>query len=386
MTNENKLTNINTYLIIALAIVVAMGLYFTLSVPVKEAPKVIPPKQITVTVFNGCDDCFNISTAVDFLKQQKNLNITSVKELNFEDAKAGAGTYNISKLPAVVITGETANVTIQNFEAHGDALVFSQALPPYYDVALSSVKGKVTVILLEEKSCTNCFNMSQVIDQLKQAGIKLSSETKIDSKSNEGKQLISQYKIERLPTIIFNNDALIYDVVKQVWSQVGSEESDGNLVLRLVSPPYINVSTGKTDGLVDLTILVDSTCKECFNASVLKDLFAQSFNMVFAKTETVDVSTANGKTLAKKYNLELMPTVILSKTAITYPNIGQAWGQVGTIEQDGSFVFRNVPLLKDYFEQQEQSFSYKNITSGEILPKAEAPKEEVEITAPAEEK
>ncbi len=386
MANENKFTNINTYLIIALVIVVGMGLYFTLSVPVKEAPKVIPPKQITVTVFNGCEDCFNISAAVDFIKQQKNLNITLVKELNFEEAKAGAGTYNVSKLPAVVITGETANVTIQNFEVRGDALVFSQALPPYYDVASNSVKGKVTVILLEEKSCTNCFNLSQVIDQLKQAGIKMSSETRVDSKSDEGKQLIAQYKIEKLPTIIFNKDALEYDVVKQVWSQVGSEESDGKLVLRFVSPPYVNVSTGKTDGLVDLTILSDSTCKECFNASVLKDLFAQSFSMVFKTTETVDISSTKGKTLVSKYKIELLPTVILSKDAMAYPNIGQAWGQVGTVEQDSSFVFRNVPLLKDYFGQEGQSFSYKNITSGEILPKAEAPKEEAEITAPAEEK
>lgn len=385
MTNENKLTNINTYLIIALVLVVGVGLYFTLSVPVKEAPKVIPPKQVTVTVFNGCEDCFNITAAVDSIKQQKNLNITSVKELNFEESKIGAGTYNISKLPAVVVTGDIANLTIQNFEAHGDALVFSQSLPPYYDVASSSIKGKVTAILLEEKSCTNCFNLSQVMEELKRAGIK-SSETRIDSKSAEGKQLISQYKIEKLPTIIFNKDALEYDVVKQVWSQVGSEESDGKLVLRLVSPPYVNVSTGKTDGLVGLTILVDSTCKECFNASVLKDLFAQSFSMAFEKTKNVDVSGTEGKALAKKYNIELVPTVVLSKDAAAYPNIGQAWKQVGTIEKDNSFVFRNVPMLKDYFDQQGQSFSYKNITSGEILPKAAAPKEEADITAPSEEK
>jgi thiol-disulfide isomerase/thioredoxin len=387
MTKENKFTNINTYLIIALVIVVGVGLYFTLSVPTvtKEAPKVIPPKEVVVTILGGCDECFNISVATDFLKQQKNLNITSVKELSLEESKAKAGEYNISKLPAVVVTGDTANLTIQNFNRNGDALVFSQTPPPYYDIKSGAVKGKVTVTVLEDKSCTNCFDMNQVIEQLKQAGIKLSSETKVDSKSTEGKQLISQYKIEKLPTIIFNKDALEYDVVKQVWSQVGSEESDGKLVLRFVSPPYVNVSTGKTDGLVDLTILTDSSCKECFNASVLSDLFKQSFNMVFKKTQIVDVSSTQGKTLAKKYSIELVPTVVLSKDATAYPNIGQAWGQVGTQEKDGSFVFRNVPLLKDYFDQAGQSFAYKNTTSGEILPKA-GQKEEADITAPAEEK
>jgi len=383
MKKEEKLTNINTYLIIALVIVVAIGLYFTLSVPVvkKEVAKPVPPKEIMVTVLQGCEDCFNISVAVDFLKQQKNLNITKTDEVSMEDAKAEAKKYNISKLPAIIITGDIANLTIPNFNAQEGVLVFDQSLPPYYDMATKSVKGKVEFILLEDKNCTECFDMKTVIDQLKQAGIKITSEKTVDSNSDEGKGLISKYKIEKIPTILFNKDALIYDVVNQVWSQVGSEEDDGRLVLRLVSPPYVNVSTGKTEGLVELTLLVDESCTDCYNVSMLKDLFKQSFNMAFKKDETVDVSSTKGKFIVKKYGIELVPTLILSKDAAAYPSLTSAWGQVGTEEKDGAFVFRNVPMLKDVFEQQG-GFAYKNLTSGEILPKKEA---EAEITQPSEE-
>ncbi len=381
---KKDFSNINTYLIIALVIVVGIGLYFTLSVPgPKEAPKPIPPREVTVTILGGCQDCFNISVATDFLKQQKNINITSVKELSLEEAKAEAGKYGITKLPAIVLTGDTANLTVQNFASKDGALVFDQSPPPYYDIASNSIKGRVTVIMLEDKSCADCFSMDQIMDQLRtQAGIKFASETKVDSKSAEGKQLIAQYKIERVPTLIFSKDALEYSVVKEVWGQVGSEESDGKLVLRFVNPPYVNVSTGKTDGLVDLTIITDGSCKECYNASMLKDVFAQSFNMAFKKTKNVDISSTEGKNLAKKYSIDIVPTVILSKEANVYASVPQAWGQVGTIEKDGVFVFRNVPLLKDYFAQSGGQFAYKNTTSGDILPKAEA---EAEVTAPTQE-
>lgn len=382
MTKEDKLSNINTYLIIALVIVVGIGLYFTLSVPVKEAPKAIPPREVMVTILQGCDDCFNISVATDFLKQQKNINITSTKELSLEEAKAEAGKYGITKLPAAIVTGDIENLTIQNFDKKDNALVFNKAPPPYYDVSAGAVKGQITVTIIEDKTCTNCFDMSQVMDQLKSAGIKITSETRVDAKSAEGKQLISKYKIEKVPTLIFNNDALEYDVVKQVWDQVGSKESDGSLVLRLVSPPYVNVSNGKVEGLVEMTILTDNSCKECYNASVLKDLFSQSFNMEFKKAETADISSTKGKTLLKKYSIELVPTVILSKDANVYPNFPQAWGQVGSQEKDSAYVFRNIPLLKDYFAESGGSFAYKNITSGQVLPKSGT---EAEITAPKEE-
>jgi thiol-disulfide isomerase/thioredoxin len=381
---KKDLNNINTYLIIALVIVVGVGLYFTLSVPApKEAPKPIPPREVTVTILSGCAECFNVSVATAFLRQQKNINITSTKELSLEEAKTEAAKYGITKLPAVVITGDVANLTIQNFAEKEGALVFDQSPPPYYDVASGSVKGKVIAIVLSDKSCTDCFSMDQIITQLKQNGINLASESKVDSKSTEGKALISKYKIERVPTLIFSKDALEYDVVKQVWSQVGSEESDGMLVLRMVSPPYINVSTGKTEGMVDLTIITDNSCSDCFNASVLKDLFAQSFSMAFKKTKNVDISSTEGKSLVKKYGIELVPTVILSKDASAYPNIAQAWSQVGTVEKDGAFVFKNVPLLEDYFAQTGGQFGYKNTTSGETLPKAAST--EAEVTAPTAE-
>ncbi len=388
---QQKLNNLNTYLIIALVIIVAVGLYFTLSVPVtkKEAAMPVPPRELQLTVLGtDCKDCFNITTAVDFIKQQPNINVTELKEMTMEDAKDLVSKYNISRLPALIIMGNTTNLTIPNFNEKEGALVFDQVPAPYYDIAEERIRGKVTVVTLEDASCKECFNISLIVEQLKQAGIMVVSEQTIDATGVEGKGLIQKYNIEKIPSLIFNKEALEYAVVQQVWEQVGTEESDGKLVLRFVNPPYINASTGKTEGLVTMTMLSDEGCTECFNASVYKELFTQSFNMYVEKEETLDSASTKGKFLVKKYNITAVPTVVLSKDAGMYPSLAQAWGQVGSAEKDGTFVFRNVALLKGYFEQQGTPFAYKDLSTGEVLngtTETAEVTEEPEITAPENE-
>ncbi len=387
---KHTLANFNTYLVVALVIILAVSLYFTLSVPItkKEAAKVIPPREITLTVLGSdCEDCFNISTAIDFLKQQKDINITEVKEISIEESTEMVGKYNITRLPALLITGNISNLTIPNFDAKEDALMFDKAPAPYYDVAEKRVKGKVTLVMLEDKSCKECFNMSLIVDQLKQVGIKMTSEQTIEADSIEGKGLIDKYKIERIPTLIFNKEALEYEVVKQVWEQVGTEESDGKLVLRLVNPPYVNVSTGKTEGLVDITYLIDESCEECYNGSVFGELMEGSFNLYFKKHESLDVTSTKGKVLVKKYNITLVPTAVLSKEANAYPNFAKSWEQVGTREKDGMFVFRKISLLEGFFEQTGEKLVYKDLSTGELVGAGNSSVsiEEPEIEPPSEE-
>lgn len=381
---KNKFTNINTYLIIALVLVIAIGLYFTLSVPTikKTEQPAIPARQITLTVLGtDCQDCFNASIAVDFLKQQATLNVTETKELTIEESQELTQTYNITRLPAVIMQGETENLTVPNFETRQDALVFDQTPPPYYDVQQKRTKGKVTLVHLKDEKCINCFDMSLIIDQLEQAGVKITSKQTVHTSSEEGKALISQYKIDKVPTLLFNKEALEYEIIQQVWSQVGTEEIDGKLVLRFVNPPYVNTSTGKTEGLVGLTYIVDETCTECFNASVYGEIFTQSFNMQFATEETAEASSTKGKFLIKKYNITSLPTAVLSKEANAYGSLAESWTQVGTIEKDGAFVFRQVELLKNYFDQTGGSFAYKDLATGEIKT-GPAVEEQAEITEP----
>ncbi|VVB81685.1 Thioredoxin domain protein [uncultured archaeon] len=382
---KEKSSNFNTYLIVIVVIAIAVGLYFMISTPTtKEKPAeiTVTEKEVTINLLGtDCKECFNISMAVDFIKQQKTLKVKEVKELSIADSAELIEKYNLSKLPAVLITGDITNLTIPNFDQIEDALVFAKTPAPYYDVATKKIKGKVSVIVLEEPACTECFDVKLLLQQLEAAGVKIAEQKTVEAKSDEGKLLIANYKIGKVPTIIFSKDALDYDVITQVWDQVGTKESDGKLVLRTLNPPYINVSTGKTEGLVSLIVLSDKNCTECYNASVIKELFQQNINMQIKTEETVDVASTKGKMLAKKYAIDLIPTVLLSKEASAYPNFEVAWQAVGTQEKDGMFVFRSVPLIENAYKQQGKTFVYENLTSGEKIT-GNTTTEEAEIAQP----
>ncbi len=353
---KKNLSSVNIILLVALLLVVGASLYFTLSVP--KGPSL---KEVEVELLGSdCKDCFDLSPAFDFLNQQ-GIKVVEINNRSIEESSELAKKYSISRLPALVLTGDVDNLTIPNFERKDDALVFANAPPPYYDVAESRVKGAVSVTYLSV-DCDDCFNMSLIVDQLRPSGIFVSSVKEIKSSSDEGKKLISQYKIEKLPSLLFNKDALEYDTIKQAWSTVGSVEGDV-LVLRFVNPPYVNASNGKVEGFVELINLVDNSCAECFDSSAYQDLFEQGFGMRFSSVKDVDVSSPRGKLLVKKYGIELIPTAVLSKDASLYPSVAQVWSQAGSQEKDGSYVFRVVPLM----ENVVPGLVYRNLTNNETL-------------------
>lgn len=382
MKNKNKtLLDINTVLIALLVIVMAAGLYFTLSVPGPKAPEPAPaPLSIAVTVLGTeCTDCWDVNVALGFLAQQKNINITSVTNISLKDTAEVAAKYNVTRLPAVIVTGEVSNLTIQNFEMNNDALVFSSAPPPYYSLAEKRYVGKVSLTVLDEQTCAICFNMTALVEQLEQTGIKIVRKTLVKPSSAEGKALVDKYSVEKLPSIILSKDALQYDFISQVWPSVGSEEPDGNLVLRMVYPPFVNVSNGNVEGQVELTVIEDATCAECYNTSILTELFKNGLNMNIKDTKRIDVTSTRGKLLLKKYNITAVPTVVASKDTQHYAIIYEVWNQLGTIEKDGSLVLRQIAILE---KALGTPVSYRNLTSGAIETSSTAPATDAEITAP----
>jgi len=389
MKKKKSISSINIVLVALLIIVVGAGFYFTLATPTPKKAEIPKPRELSLFVLGtDCTSCVNLTKPiVEFLSKQKNLNVTQQQFLTIEESKDLAAKYGIDKLPAIVLTGNTTNLTIQNFKPSDDALVFSDAPAPYYNISAGKLVGEVKITILDDPTCTNCFNVSELVFQLRKAGIVITSSKTVPTKSDEGKKLIAKYKLEHVPTLLLSADALEYSVISDIWAQIGSVENDGTLALRTISPPYVNTTSGKVEGLVELTTLVDGTCTPCVNASAYRDIFENGFRIAFKSNTLVDVSSTKGKTLLKKYNIDLIPTILMSKDAALYPAMQDVWPQVGTIEKDGTFVFRSVPKLENVLKK---SVSYKNITSGELLNSStksanDASAESVDITRPEEE-
>lgn len=314
-----------------------------------------PAKIELLTIKNsGCKDCFDISPAISSLKTA---NVEVTKENSFEfDSKEGKeliSKYQIKKIPSLIIKGEIDKVQLDGLEKSQDALLLSDIPPPFTNAETGKVEGMVTAWLLKDSKCTDCTNLTFLVNQIKGAGVTISDEKIIESDSNEGRQLISKYGIDFVPTLILSKDASAYTLIQEAWPQVGTKEEDA-YVLRLASPPFINLTTGKLRGLVNIVYLKDKSCANCYNVSIHTEILSneQSFGMKLDRQETFDVSDAKGKELIAKYNITKVPTVILSDEAKIYPS-SESLKQFFSVEKDGSYIFRQTDAIGTYRDLQK---------------------------------
>lgn len=323
----------------------------------KESQK---PAKIEITAIRNskCPDCFDISALREYAKSAK-ANITKEAVLEFGSGEANEfiSKYRIERVPTVIITGEISKLNLQGFGESNGALL-PQVLPPYTNAQTGEIVGRVTLYLVKDESCEKCNDLTILVRQLKQAGVKTVAERNLNPSSAEGKGMIEKYGIDFVPTLILSKDAGAYRLIQEAWLQIGTRENDGNYVLRTVNPPYINLTTGKLRGIVNAVYLADRSCTECYDVSVHKEILTspQSFSIPFENEEAVDMADAKGKALIEKYNITQVPTIILSDEISAYPS-SQSLRQFFSVEKDGYYVFRTAQALG----------AYKDLTANEVV-------------------
>ncbi|MBI4016468.1 MAG: hypothetical protein HY363_02125 [Candidatus Aenigmarchaeota archaeon] len=362
MSRKTNLTTINTCLLVILLIILVVNTYSVIKfkeyLKPKQAQK-LPQVELTLIKVANCEQCFDVAQIEQYVKQLGNINLTKTTTLAEAEANELITQYSLANLPAAVIIGEIENLTIENFAAKNNALIFDQPPAPYYDTAVREIKGKVTATIITDKTCKQCADLNAIIAQLKQMGVLISSTKTLDKNTSEAKKLIEKYNIEKIPTMLFSKDALLYDVFQRVWSTIGTTEKDETLVMRQVNPPYKDLATNSVKGLVALTYVADKSCTDCFNVSILKEVMTSNFGVQFVKENFADTSSSAGKRLIEKYNITNVPTILLSAEVKDYPSIEEVWQQAGTIEKDGTYVFRNMNLLEGQ--------TYKNLQNNQVI-------------------
>ncbi len=359
-------------LLLGAILLINIVLTFNLNKEMKKASETaqerLKPAKIELTLIKNskCSDCFDISTVVSHIK---NANVDVTKESMFEfDSKEGKeiiGKHKIEKVPTVVVTGEVDKVNIQGLEKKENALLLTRLEPPYANAATGEIKGRVTLYYLNYSKCEKCADLTILINQIKGAGVKISEEKVIAPNSDEGKELTKKYGIDFAPTIILSEEASVYEIMQQAWSQIGSKENDGAYVFRggisYPNLPYMNLTTSKLTGLVNIIYLTDKSCEECYNVTQHRLILTQNFAVKLEKEETIDISDDDGKMLTAKYNITQVPTVILSSEINAYPST-QILKQFFSAEKDGSFVFRRLLSVG----------TYKDLTTNKVVEAQQA--------------
>ncbi len=191
---------------------------------------------------------------------------------------------------------------------------------------------KIELTLIKNSKCPDCFDISAVVENIKNTKVNITKEAIFEFDSKEGKELINRFKIDKVPTVVITGE------INKTNLQ-GVEKRENALFFTNLQPPYTNTSTKRVEGRVTLSLLTDSKCSKCNN---MDNLIGQIKSVVRVYDEKkIDLESKEAKNLINKYKIGAVPTVILSKDVDIYPAIKRAWPEVGSIEKD-AYVLRQV--------------------------------------------
>ena len=260
----------------------------------KEAARPANVKIIKITTPN-CQDCFNVDAAVNDFKKQ-NVKVEAEITLTFDSPEASASIkeFAIKRAPAYIVSGEVTKSNLEGFvknngEIKNNKFIFTKVTPVFVDTDSKQEIGKVVATILTDPSCTECINPKLTIDSFKKSGIKIVNQKEIVWNSSEGRRIINQYKITKLPTFILSSDIDFYDNVKSGWAKIGTVEQDKTYVARNLFLPYRDLEKNQILGLVDLIYLTDSSCSDCYKADAIqKPILKQGYGVGIRSEPTLN--------------------------------------------------------------------------------------------------
>ena len=308
--------------------------------------------EVVKLVPENCENCFNIERAVVDLKG-KNVNVTSEKTISAESAEAKQfiEAYGLETLPALMITGEiNKSESLKNFfnsvgKIDGEVALYTKIEPVFFDLKENSVKGRVKVISIVDSGCASCTNFEGFVDYLRQNRVSISESREVEWNSAEGKELLKKFNLARAPALLISEDISEYKTIPALMkNQLNATISSGWFAMSAFKAPYREVSSEKVVGLAELILLKDSSCSECYDVKVNKNILAR-FGIVFGSEREIDVSSAEGKALVEKYKIKKAPIIIISPEGKYYNDFITAWDGVGSTESDGWYVMRTPEII-----------------------------------------
>lgn len=260
-------------------------------------------------------------------------------------------------------TLQSSNVPLRSRIIIPIAVIFATALSAgYMSLALTnknldrlSVKSgeaespsKLDVITIKDSICIDCFDVKPMIDAIKKQKVSITSERELEISSDEGKELIKKYAIKKIPTVIVSGEIERDQALKDFFAKAG-EIKDGAFIMTKIGNPYISAETGEPKGRVDLILVTDTSCTNCFDPNVYVNAVKTQLGMAIDSQDSVDASSPEGKRVINKNEIKNVPTVIITGDLESYPILNQ----IGNIN-DGIFVLTKV------------SPPYREISSGKV--------------------
>lgn len=196
---------------------------------------------------------------------------------------------------------------------------------------------QLTVI---DANCVDCFDISQILDYVKGTNIKLLNEERISADSAKARELISNYEIKKLPTV------LVFGEIGKTKLN-GFAESGDSLVYEGMAPPYVNAVTREVKGRVEIVSIVDSSCEQCISLEPVSGALQQA-GVAVSNTKTVEYNSEEGRSLINKFEIKEVPSMLISKEIDYYESVVQQLAALGLAEKNGFYKLHSTsPPFRD---------------------------------------
>ncbi len=212
--------------------------------------------SLTYVNVSSCKECPDLMGVVQQLRAQIKVADFKVVDKDSEEGKKLVAEYEMARLPGILLSSDIKEYPLADQLAQvgtvkkGGAIALGSNAP-YLNVSTGKVTGVTQLILLNDSSCTGCYDVTMHVPIVRRFQVNPATIKVTDAASAEGKELISRYKITAVPTILVTGDVSPYEQLLGVWPTVGTTEKDGALVFRKMSAitgsAYKDLQTGKLE-------------------------------------------------------------------------------------------------------------------------------------------
>lgn len=228
------------------------------------------------------------------------------------------------------------------------------------DLALELTRpADISLAIIKDISCVDCADITPIINAVKKTNVKVAKEETFDSGSQEGKNLIREFGLTKLPAFIARGELDKNADVKKLLSQIG-EIKNGAFKFTYNVAPYFDLASNSVKGKVVVNFISDKSCAECYDISPFKQILAANLGMVNPAIVNLDKSDKAAQDLIKKYKIGEIPAFVITGEISAYPGLAGVWLDVGSLEKDGAYVLRNIKKVNP-------GLVYRDLVTGKVI-------------------
>ena len=192
--------------------------------------------SLTELVDPSCTSCFDPLQSNEIQLLLKNIKIKEAKKIEAGSVigKKLVEKYHLGFAPALVFSREVRDYNffdqfapLGSIESDGSFVVRAK-FPPYKDLDSNTVRGLLSVIMIEPTQCWACRDAKDLLAFLNsRLGLRFSKVSVIDANTANAHALSSQYSIQYAPAALIQGNLMLYNGMEDTWPKIGRVFKDG---------------------------------------------------------------------------------------------------------------------------------------------------------------